>query len=313
MNEKSDFYVYAWFIKETNEIFYIGKGRGNRYKTTHNRNKFFKDIYNTHDCDVTILLEGLFEKEAFYYERVAISYIRNNTNNRLTNQTEGGEGASGYVPSEETKRKMSISSKEKWNDESFREKIIKIRSDPDGVYKSKEFREKISKLVTGCNNPNYGHYWSDEQKEHLSKLKKGKNTRSSNWNSKKIICLETGQVFECIEDAAEYYKIHCSSSVSIALKEENRTAGGLHWQFYDDRLLDDDLRLEKLICILKKSNKIPYICLETKEIFKTRKTLLDNLGLSYKMFLDLSNDEVLNYNNLTYTPIKKYTNCPVHQ
>ncbi|MEK4246606.1 hypothetical protein MKZ20_14905 [Psychrobacillus sp. FSL K6-2684] len=32
-----DFYVYEWFIIETGEIFYVGKGRGNRYKEFHQR------------------------------------------------------------------------------------------------------------------------------------------------------------------------------------------------------------------------------------------------------------------------------------
>lgn len=32
------FYVYEWFIKETNEVIYVGKGKGKRYKVRkHNR------------------------------------------------------------------------------------------------------------------------------------------------------------------------------------------------------------------------------------------------------------------------------------
>lgn len=31
----ADYYVYEWFIKETGEVFYVGKGRGNRYKEYH--------------------------------------------------------------------------------------------------------------------------------------------------------------------------------------------------------------------------------------------------------------------------------------
>ena len=30
-----DFYVYEWYIEETKEIFYVGKGRGKRYKEIH--------------------------------------------------------------------------------------------------------------------------------------------------------------------------------------------------------------------------------------------------------------------------------------
>src|SRR5690625_6332595 len=36
-SKHSDFYVYEWFIKDTGEVFYVGKGRGNRYKEYHAR------------------------------------------------------------------------------------------------------------------------------------------------------------------------------------------------------------------------------------------------------------------------------------
>ena len=36
-SSKTDFYVYEWYIINTGEIFYIGKGRGNRYKEKHTR------------------------------------------------------------------------------------------------------------------------------------------------------------------------------------------------------------------------------------------------------------------------------------
>ena len=36
------FYVYEYYIKETDDIFYIGKGTGKRLNELHNRNKYFK-------------------------------------------------------------------------------------------------------------------------------------------------------------------------------------------------------------------------------------------------------------------------------
>ena len=37
------FYVYEWFVKETGEVFYVGKGIKNRYKVK-KHNKFFNDF-----------------------------------------------------------------------------------------------------------------------------------------------------------------------------------------------------------------------------------------------------------------------------
>ena len=42
---ENKFYIYAWFYKDTNEVFYIGKGCNNRWiDVVHHRNQYFKNI-----------------------------------------------------------------------------------------------------------------------------------------------------------------------------------------------------------------------------------------------------------------------------
>ncbi len=48
---ENKYYVYEWFIVSTDEVFYVGKGCGDRYKKLSGRNKFFMDMYRTHQCD----------------------------------------------------------------------------------------------------------------------------------------------------------------------------------------------------------------------------------------------------------------------
>lgn len=67
--------MYAWYYKETNHIFYIGKGINNRYKELkQSRNDYFKSIVNKYaqEIDVKFLYTGLSEKEAWDKEKEAI-------------------------------------------------------------------------------------------------------------------------------------------------------------------------------------------------------------------------------------------------
>lgn len=49
------FYVYEWFIIDTNEIFYVGKGCKDRYKDTRSRNKMFNEFYKRFNCNTRII------------------------------------------------------------------------------------------------------------------------------------------------------------------------------------------------------------------------------------------------------------------
>lgn len=82
----TDFYVYEWFIKDTGEIFYVGKGRGNRYKEYHERSHEAEKIRKIYDTDVRFIRKGLNEVEAIELESQEMTRILNETNDRLTNR-----------------------------------------------------------------------------------------------------------------------------------------------------------------------------------------------------------------------------------
>lgn len=81
-----DFYVYEWFIKETGEIFYVGKGRGNRFKEFHQRAYEAEKIRKNFETDNRFVAMGLTEDEAIELESKEITRILNETNDRLTNR-----------------------------------------------------------------------------------------------------------------------------------------------------------------------------------------------------------------------------------
>ena len=102
-----DFYVYLHHKKDTNEVFYIGKGKEKRAYVKNRRNPYWKNIVNKHGYYVTFLKQNITEKEAFDLEMLTIKQYKEQ-GIPLTNMTDGGEGLSGIVVSEETRKKLSL-------------------------------------------------------------------------------------------------------------------------------------------------------------------------------------------------------------
>lgn len=82
----TDFYVYEWFIKNTGEIFYVGKGRGKRYIVFHERAYEAEKIRKMYDTDSRFVGTGLTEEQAIELESKEITRILNESKDRLTNR-----------------------------------------------------------------------------------------------------------------------------------------------------------------------------------------------------------------------------------
>ncbi len=100
-----DYYVYLHKKKTTGEVFYVGKGSGNRAWRLEGRNKFWHKIVNKHDYDIEIHSDNLQEWYAFELEKDLIAYYgrRQLGKGTLVNLSDGGEGVGGWIPSEKFK------------------------------------------------------------------------------------------------------------------------------------------------------------------------------------------------------------------
>ena len=69
------FYVYEWFVIETGEVFYVGKGCKLRYRVR-KHNKFFNDFIKRYKCDSRIVKYFENERDAFEYEHKRITQLK---------------------------------------------------------------------------------------------------------------------------------------------------------------------------------------------------------------------------------------------
>ena len=99
------YYVYEWFIVETGEIFYVGKGSRNRYKFT-DRNNLFKEVLNNNNCDSRIIKYFETEEEAYKYEAKRIQELKE-IGQCICNIMPGGAGGSGEYWTDELRKYYS--------------------------------------------------------------------------------------------------------------------------------------------------------------------------------------------------------------
>jgi hypothetical protein len=103
------YYVYQHLRRDTGEIFYVGKGEGNRYKSRIGRNPYWKNIVEKHGLIIEIIKYFDSEKLAFEAEVRLIASIGRKDLGKgpLVNMSDGGEGASGAIRSAEQRKTYS--------------------------------------------------------------------------------------------------------------------------------------------------------------------------------------------------------------
>lgn len=72
----NNFYVYEWFIVDTNHVFHVGKGQGNRYLELKGRNKYFLRVVNKYNVASRIYKDNLTEDESWVVEKSRIEELQ---------------------------------------------------------------------------------------------------------------------------------------------------------------------------------------------------------------------------------------------
>ena len=221
----NDYYVYEWIRLDTNEPFYVGKGRRNRWKSFKGRNKWFDRIVNKTLVVVNVLQDNLDEETANGLEVWYIREYRDIIGYPMCNIADGGEGCAlvgenngmyGKNPrdymTEETKiehdRKQRESMKEKNKGKNPRDNMTEEAK--------KERDRKASESMKGKNkNPR-----SKETREKISKtrIEKGIAKDKKHPNATSIICLTTKRIFLTVKEAQKFYNIKGISDIGYCCR-----------------------------------------------------------------------------------------------
>ena len=151
------FYTYAYLRKDKTP-YYIGKGVRSRLYSSNRTIKKPND-----KTRIIFLKQNLTEEEAFKHEKYMIAVFgrKDLGTGILHNKTNGGEGGSGAVRSEEFRRNHS-------------EKLKGENSFWYGKTHSEEHRRKNSEANRGENNHFYGKSHSEETKRKIGQKNKGR-------------------------------------------------------------------------------------------------------------------------------------------
>jgi hypothetical protein len=167
------YYTYA-YLREDGTPYYIGKGNKSQYRAY---GKHLRGLTPKDRNKILILKDNITEEEAFKHEiyMIAVFGRKDLGTGILRNLTDGGEGTSGIVRSdeyrkklrekrrprtEEEKRKTSETLKGRKRRPRTEEEKRKISESIKGMkYKprSEEHCKKISERMKGKNNPHYKH------------------------------------------------------------------------------------------------------------------------------------------------------------
>jgi hypothetical protein len=206
----TDYYTYA-YLRKDGTPYYIGKGRGSRAYVKCGRScKPPKD-----ESRILILKKNLTEEEAFRHERYLIFVLgrKDCGTGVLRNLTNGGEGASGAIRSDEFKRSRSGPNSPLYGKPRSEETRNKIRKANLGKQIPREVRERMSQSHKGKKfseehkqkiaNSRIGKPRSEETKKKLSEANKGE--KSPHYGRKGELCHQYGKKW-WVNSAGQTYR-----------------------------------------------------------------------------------------------------------
>ena len=184
--------------------------------------KYGRENFTVEQIDVACSFDELDDKEQYW-----IKYY--DSMNRDKGYNLKGGGHKNHVFSEETRLKLknslknSVKFKENVRSESRRRKLSESHKG------KKQSKETIAKRV----KYHIGRKASEECRRKISESKIGRFKGGENPNARKVICLDTGEIFDCILNASIAKKANKTSIRYVCIGKRNH-AGGYRWRYVNE-------------------------------------------------------------------------------
>lgn len=211
------------YIGQTNNYKKRWRNNGQEYKPKNkNYSRFWNAIqkYGWNNFEHIILKKCSNRDEANYWEIYYIKFFNSQNEEYGYNISEGGNGSTNYFANltqeeqELLRKKLSERSKRMWNSEEYKQKQSEgMRK----VFESQEYKEKMSQVI----KKNYEN--EAYRNKHLRSIRKSIGSP--------IQCIETGQCFESISAANEFFgKSRRSTAINDFFRGKQKTAFGYTWK-----------------------------------------------------------------------------------
>lgn len=164
--------------------------------------------------------EDLNEREMYWIATLKPQY----------NRCSGGTGSKNHHVSKETREELSLKSRVYWDrlpDEKKQAILNNLTGPPVGHSVSEETREKLRAANLGKKQ---SRNTVEKRKKTVAEMKKNGYVQTNSGHKKKVICKETGVVYESVKAVAE--SICCTAShVTHCLKDGSKTCKGFHFEY----------------------------------------------------------------------------------
>lgn len=182
--------------------------------------------YGWNGFEHILLFENLNKIEACSLEKIFISFYKSNDRKHGYNMTGGGEGSLGLHPSEETRKKIGMATRNASKETHEKWSYVRRKENWTEEHR-KNYERGMANKTTG--------FLKGSKHTAESKLKMRLNTSSR----RPLMCLNTMEIFQFSDEAEKYTDVkrcnirHCANGINHYAGRHLVTGEKLHWIYVD--------------------------------------------------------------------------------